>query len=1085
MASKGKSSAPAVKAFPNLKTIISKENDLGSVKSIERPGVWKRSLDQEIVLNEGDTVTLKSSYVQNTTAIEGFITIEPDEMAALSLETGMYWCDAGCGESKYIDVVPVTASSGVPGVLPNWDKSTMVQPPLNSIRQSSNGAAPETPAGANNAVFGGGKTYGSIVADPTKAPDGRKYILCNKQDQVARLELSLDTAVNVVGATAMTIQLNGNSNYKPHVPGTGQFWDYSIGSGTTVHVPVTGATPIKLDNVGYIVDMKLTPVVSTQGGSAPKWHVYSANAHWNTVTPFPTPQQNMYIATATVTTDANARSVWSIVANENWTPNLTIGENALDGWVFEVNPASSPVIFEYTPGSALYRVCVGFWLWGIFPGRVKKKPTVPPRDETFPAVGRDGTRNSYGFRLNYFGRGVDPETGESTSVKRHNQVIYFDTANNDRLNVPWTAQLQQYSDEFASFGGGTGSHGPQINPPAPDSVFPSYHIFDPKNGARIPVGYPATQTGFRLTPVYFGGNPDVIDPGNGKIFEPFTYDAAPQTTHTDGRAAAYSPFTITNTMNWVDGKEEYRGYETSGFIPQDINGQIQSNYPKGQGLPPMWADSVGTYKPDIVPSQFAFKPEQVVSLPYIPGDEVLFTARTYKTKLLDVPGCTLDPNGGTYTYSEWAKLLTDNLNRMPKVIGGVSNNPEVSGQPLNPPTYSESRLLTDTAQLCYQGEVFPNTNVGLPFKGLTYQGAAQEFLRQPYWVSTDGQEIFQFNNTAVIPGQVSLPPNTVLEPGGLNIPTMGSGGARWVGAESVSFDFNEESSSFEILQMHSNLYDAASGAVVTRQYRSNPDTVGTDPPTNLFGTGPSDIGSCATVSQQGGIYITNWEPTSVWQDKMNLNGNTLVAVDTNTSQVNMAKGDWATTGLAIGLDRSTTDIIPLVEGLHCTGNYVGQSAAINKAPNISTTPGTGATGGQYNNINVGWNTISQISTPVTIPGRPIIAATVDSPFYQVEVSGIGKNEIYGQDTKNSLIAGVVGRYFTQGGFTEGSLDGSISYVHRGRPLLLRELAFRILDAEGNEFGVDGAIGIDSAVILEINSSIDSIEYTPPPPNTGI
>ena len=132
MASKGKSSAPAVKAFPNLKTIISKENDLASVSSTERPGVWKRSLDQEIVLNEGDTVTMKSSYVQNTTAIEGFITIQPDEMAALSLETGMYWCDAGCGESKYIDVVPVAASTGVPEILPNWDKNTMVQPPLNS-----------------------------------------------------------------------------------------------------------------------------------------------------------------------------------------------------------------------------------------------------------------------------------------------------------------------------------------------------------------------------------------------------------------------------------------------------------------------------------------------------------------------------------------------------------------------------------------------------------------------------------------------------------------------------------------------------------------------------------------------------------------------------------------------------------------------------------------------------------------------------------------------------------------------------------------------------------------------------------------
>ena len=82
----------------------------------------------------------------------------------------------------------------------------MVQPPLNSIRQTADGAAPEHPVGANNAIFGGGKTYGSMVADPTKAPDGKKYILCNKQDQVARLELSLDTTVHVVGASAMTIR---------------------------------------------------------------------------------------------------------------------------------------------------------------------------------------------------------------------------------------------------------------------------------------------------------------------------------------------------------------------------------------------------------------------------------------------------------------------------------------------------------------------------------------------------------------------------------------------------------------------------------------------------------------------------------------------------------------------------------------------------------------------------------------------------------------------------------------------------------------------------------------------------------------
>ena len=1068
MSSKAKPSQPTVKPYPTLKTIITKENDAASVSTDDRPGVWTRTLDRDIVLKDGDTVTLKNSYVKNSDQTSGFITVSADEMADLSITTGMYYTDAGCGESLFTDL-PTT----------NWDPDTLVQPPLNAMRQTANGAA--RASGAFTAIPGGGMTRSSVVKNPENAPNGDKYVLCDKVDDVAQLQLELRTA-SALGGTAMTITMKGNPNYRPHEApsASNEFYDY------TIHIPgVTHfqppANPSNLDNVRYLIGMKLSPVVLTQGQAEPKWLVYSA------VYPNPPPGVKPgiddHIATAEVSTDAAGVGIWKFVPNPLWKVKAGNPETVLDSWVFPPAVADTPIVFGYTTGAGLYRVCVGFWLWGVFPG--KRLNGVPERDKTFPVVAKNGQTNNYGFSLNYYGRGTQ---GKSV---RKNHKISFPSAGYKALSEPWAIQMQPYTDDFASFA--TGKHGPQpADNPAPLSVFPAYT--ERATGFAAP--YPKTGSGFQLTPVWFSANVNELQATNVKVFEPFTYDATPQLTHTDGSAAGYAPFDIGAIgPTWRSGNSSaWKGYETSGFIPQNSNGQVQYGKNDGQEPPGFQQFQDQMQEPPGGYADFKFNDRQVTSLPYIPGTSVQLTPRTYTTKLLEVPGCTLPTIGGTFTYSEWAKLLTDNLNRMPKVIGGMTNNPADITQRINTPTYSQSRLLTDTVQLCYQGESFPNTNSGLPLVGLNYQSVPadptapnQSLYRQPYWVRTDGTEMFQFNNDIVTPGQatttppVKTPTPTLTTPSvTLKIPSMGSSGARWCGAEAVSFDFNEEASAFEVLQLHSNLYDAASGAIVTRQYRSNPPAEDPADITNVFGAFPSDIGGCATVSQQGGVFLTDFTPVSVWETKMNLNVNMLVSTDINSQLVNLSKGDWAAIGTAIGFDQTTTDVVNLVEGVHTTGNYIGVTAGINKAPNTAT-DGTGTTGGRYNNINVGWNTVSQVSTPVTIPGHPIISTELKSPFYQVEISGIGKSDIYGQDIPNALIAGVVGRYYVEGGYTESSGEGAIQYVHRGRPLLLRQLQIRILDAEGREFSAsDDVIGDESAVILEINSSIDSVEYTDTP-----
>ena len=113
-----------------------------------------------------------------------------------------------------------------------------------------------------------------------------------------------------------------------------------------------------------------------------------------------------------------------------------------------------------------------------------------------------------------------------------------------------------------------------------------------------------------------------------------------------------------------------------------------------------------------------------------------------------------------------------------------------------------------------------------------------------------------------------------------------------------------------------------------------------------------------------------------------------------------------------------------------------------------------------------WNEDIAVDVPVGLRGSAIIQTSDDQPFYNIEISGINGQNFSGQNFENSLIQGCVGKYFSQGNFTESSGDG-FEYVHKGAPLIIQSLRVRILDTQMN---LEEGLGPNSALILEINTT---------------
>jgi len=411
---------------------------------------------------------------------------------------------------------------------------------------------------------------------------------------------------------------------------------------------------------------------------------------------------------------------------------------------------------------------------------------------------------------------------------------------------------------------------------------------------------------------------------------------------------------------------------------------------------------------------------------------------------------------GKYTNQDFAKLLTDKFNELQSPVVGLSNNPQGEDQPLNAAGFSSSYFYQTSYELMQQYDGYsggagappnertnltryPNNYVyskvaipertlsdgtvlaAIPAKPLTGSGF------QPYWVSEDGESLFQFVDTQV------NPTSTV------------PGVARGFGASSFSILFDEEEQAFSIAQAHTPIYNngpTVDGAItdgnqIIKQVKVNA-------PTDL-----SFLGTLKSADTSSGIFLTSLEPQSLFFTKMRLDKHIL----TNLGQVEPVIKDFT------GLDSSFTGVshlestmvhpVVLNKGINVTGLFNSVDSLVQKKEVYAE--------------QASWGEAIETDTLVGLIGNSFTQSTDDDPYYQIEIAGINNQNIMGQPTKNNLVQGMIGKYFSNGNFTESQGDGLV-YVHKGEPMTIKSLRVRILDSQGN---LEDNLGPNSAMVLNL------------------
>ena len=416
-------------------------------------------------------------------------------------------------------------------------------------------------------------------------------------------------------------------------------------------------------------------------------------------------------------------------------------------------------------------------------------------------------------------------------------------------------------------------------------------------------------------------------------------------------------------------------------------------------------------------------------------------------------------NKGIYSYDAFAQLLTDKLNIAQTPVVGLYNNPDVPSQPQNFAGYSSSYTLQTSYELMmqYDGYNEKDTGIGYPnypnnwcYSGndiLPRTGPNGETLPliparvntnpgvQPFFISEDGTRLFSYDAANVHP--------------------IGGGIPQVVGAESLSFIFDESSSTFQIGQAHTPIY--IDGAPIDP---SDP-SAGKEPGAKIvkqitvaLNTDNSFVGENKIADTSSGIFITSLEPQSLFFNKMRLNRDILAHIgQTSFPLQNFSlNANSQFTG-----DESLTDVkcspIILAKGREITGVFLGQDSLVSK-------------NGNFYELKNGFAESIEDATPITISGDTLITASDDQSFYQIEIAGINQNEIIGQNQKNSLIQAIIGKYFSTNSFTSSNGDG-ITYQHVGDPLIIKNLRVRVLDTQGN---VQSGLGPNSAIVLQLNTT---------------
>jgi hypothetical protein len=90
--------------------------------------------------------------------------------------------------------------------------------------------------------------------------------------------------------------------------------------------------------------------------------------------------------------------------------------------------------------------------------------------------------------------------------------------------------------------------------------------------------------------------------------------------------------------------------------------------------------------------------------------------------------------------------------------------------------------------------------------------------------------------------------------------------------------------------------------------------------------------------------------------------------------------------------------------------------------------------------------------------------TVNYGYFMIELLTNYDTQLITSTDNTSLIKGIVSRYYSANSYTSGASDSSLTYIHKGSPVMLSNVGIRIKDSSGN---VANDIGDDNSIFLQV------------------
>jgi hypothetical protein len=283
--------------------------------------------------------------------------------------------------------------------------------------------------------------------------------------------------------------------------------------------------------------------------------------------------------------------------------------------------------------------------------------------------------------------------------------------------------------------------------------------------------------------------------------------------------------------------------------------------------------------------------------------------------------------------------------------------------------------------------------------------------------------------------------NSGLGAGGLGLNAMRTGVLHnnfFVGSNQVQLSFNTITGKFFWNFLHFPVYNR-SGTICTR-------IIGTENPNFTHQT---KNGSIVFLELSAKNYKTG-EPVDFWGAKLGFQMNRICVTPSKTLSFDDNGSIYH------------AELLSVDNGLNTTSAKVDLDSIVQKAD---------PTGGnaEYNYQKVQsaapFEFIENSFNQVVVATRSVVSAVADItiPYFLIEMNAGFHNELISTERTSSTIQAIVDRYYSKGSYTMGS-PNSITYTHRGQPIVLSKFYTRILQPNRT---VPEQLGDDNTVFIEI------------------